>query len=185
MGKNSERLSILHTFRVVMNTLILTLYRAVVKFIPETKGFAFKRWMLRRAGATVGRNVRICSSVFIAGAGNLSIGDDSWVGHRSTIIASGDMRIGKNVDIAPCVLITTGSHRPEPQSDRMAGEGIGLNVEVQDGCWICANATILPGITVGEMSLVAAGAVVNRNVEPRTLVAGVPARLVKDYNHSN
>lgn len=167
-----------------MNTLTLSLYRFVVKYIPETKGFALKRWLLRRAGAVVGRNVRICSSVFIAGSGRLSIGDDTWIGHKSVLIAAGDLIIGKNVDIAPGVMITTGSHKIAPNGRRIAGEGISKEIRVGDGTWICANATILPGVSIGEMSLVAAGAVVTRDVVPHTSVASVPARLLKDYRQS-
>ena len=53
-------------------------------------------------------------------------------------------------------------------------------VRILDGAWICAGAIVLPGVTVGESAVVAAGAVASRDVPPRTLVAGVPARPVKE-----
>lgn len=163
---------------------MLMVYRGVVKFIPETKGFGVKRWLLRLAGAEIGKNVRICSSAFIGGAGKLTVGDDTWIGHQDMIISSSSVTIGVRVDVAPRVVITTGTHEISYYADRIAGSGVSQNVSVGDGSWICAGAIILPGVTVGEMSLVAAGAVVNRDVKPRTLVGGVPAKLIKDFNLS-
>ncbi len=165
-----------------MNTIVLMIYRMAVKFMPETRCFGMKRWLLRRAGAKIGSNVRICSSVFIAGSGRLTIGDNTWVGHKVMLIVSGDLAIGSNVDIAPCVLITTGTHVPAPNSERMAGKGISIAVTVGDGTWVCTNATILPGVTIGNGCLVAAGSVVNKDINSNTMVAGVPAHIIKDYN---
>lgn len=162
-----------------MNTSILSIYRGATKIIPETKGFALKRWLLRRAGAKVGNNVRICSSAFIGGCGQLTIDNDTWIGHKSTIIASSKIIIGKRVDIAPGVLITTGTHEIDFNGNRVAGPGVSKAVTIGDGCWICANSTILPGVTVGDMSLVAAGAVITKNVEPYSVVGGVPAKLLR------
>ena len=55
-------------------------------------------------------------------------------------------------------------------------------MEIQDGAWICVGAVLLPGVTIGREALVAAGSVVTRDVEPRTMVAGVPAVWVKNLD---
>ena len=56
-------------------------------------------------------------------------------------------------------------------------------VRIGDGAWLASRAVVLPGVTVGEGAIVAAGAVVTRSVEPHTLVGGVPARLIRHLDH--
>lgn len=148
--------------------------------IPETRCFGFKRWLLRLAGINVGRNVRVCSSVFIAGAGKLSIGDNTWIGHRVTIIASSKITIGSNVDIAPLVYIGTGTHQIDASGPHVAGKGISGDIEIGDGAWLGARSTILPGVKIADMSVVGAGAVVTKSTESKKIYAGVPAKFLKD-----
>lgn len=152
-------------------------------FIPETRGFALKRKLLRFAGAKVGKNVRVCSSAFIAGTGNLEIGSNTWIGHGVMLLATSNLIIEKNVDVAPRVLITTGTHMVGGDLYRAAGSGQSKDVYIKRGAWICANATILPGVIVGEMSVVAAGAVVCRDVDNNCIFAGVPAKLIKEIKY--
>ena len=73
----------------------------------------------------------------------------------------------------------TGSHQTGP-SERRAGAGTAKEIVVESGCWIGARVLVLGGVTIGAGSIVAAGAVVTRDVAPNTLVAGVPAVKKKD-----
>lgn len=74
--------------------------------LPETRCFGFKRWMLRLCGAKIGKNVRICSSAKFLGAGDLEIGDNTWIGHQCLISSSSRIIIGANCDFAPRVYIS-------------------------------------------------------------------------------
>ena len=152
------------------------------RFIPETSAFAFKRALLRWCGARVGKNVRICSSATILGNGDLEIGDDTWVGHQVLINSGSLIQIGANVDIAPRVVLGTGSHKLDPVGSHTAGEGTQSPIVIEDGVWLCANSLVLPGVRVGKKSVVAAGAVVTRDVPERQIVAGVPARLLRSLD---
>ena len=136
--------------------------------------------MLRWAGAKVGKNVRVCSSVMIVGAGELEIGDNTWIGHRCLISASSSVRIGKNVDIAPNVFIGNGTHGITPDRDRIADVECSRDVEVGDGCWLCAGSMVLPGVSLGAKCVVAAGSVVTRSFGPMKLLAGVPACIKRE-----
>ena len=138
--------------------------------------------MLRWAGAKVGKNVRVCSSVMIVGAGNLEIGDNTWIGHRSLISASSSVRIGKNVDIAPNVFIGNGTHGITPERDRVADLEFSRDVEVGDGCWLCAGCMVLPGVSIGSKCVVAAGSVVTRSFGTMKLLAGVPASIKRELS---
>lgn len=164
-----------------MKTSGLWLYRLITVLMPETRFFEFKVWLLRWCGAAIGENVRICSSVVILGNGKLTIGDDVWIGHGCMLIANGvaEIKIGSYVDIAPQVLMTTGSHKIDSFGNHIAGQGIGEDINVGDGAWIGMRACILPGVSIGKKSVVAAGAVVTKSCDGMSLVAGCPAQFKK------
>lgn len=165
-----------------MKTNLLFFINILKILIPETRCFGFKRLLYRMAGAKIGKNVRICSSAKITGNGTLSIGENTWIGHEALIISSSSIIIGKNIDIAPRVYIGTGTHIIDLTSSNIAGKGLSKDILIKDGSWIAANSTILPGIEVGHKSIVAAGAVVNKNVSDYSLVGGVPAQILKKLN---
>lgn len=148
-------------------------------YFPETKFFNTKRLIYSFAGVDVEKNVRICSSANIMGCGSLVIGKNTWVGHHVTIISNSSIVIGSNVDIAPKVFIGTGSHEIDIEGDRIAGKGTNHPVNVKDGAWLGTGSIVFPGITIGEKSVVAAGSVVTKSVPSHTVVAGVPARIIK------
>jgi putative colanic acid biosynthesis acetyltransferase WcaF len=136
--------------------------------------------LLRWAGAWVGNNVRICSSATVLGTGALKIGNDTWIGHQVLIVSTSRIEIGCCVDIAPRVFIGNGSHQLDPIGAHAAGAGTTGDVVVGDGVWLCAGALLLPGVSIGEKAVVAAGAVVTRDVPARKIVGGVPAAILKD-----
>jgi acetyltransferase-like isoleucine patch superfamily enzyme len=150
------------------------------RLLPETRCFALKSALLRWMGIKVGRGVRVCSSVTFLGNGCLEIGDDTWIGQQVLIICSSHICIGSNVDIGPRVFIGTGTHQLDPVGLHSAGVGVNKDVVVGNGAWLCASATILPGVSIGQKAVVAAGAVVTENVPDRKIVGGVPARGLKD-----
>lgn len=163
-----------------MRTIVQYLNKLIFPLFPETKCFGLKRCLLRLAGAQIGNNVRVCSSVMIIGAGELIIGDNTWVGHRCLISASSSVRIGKNVDIAPNVFIGNGTHGITPDRDRIADVECSRDVEVGDGCWLCAGSMVLPGVSLGAKCVVAAGSVVTRSFGSMKLLAGVPACIKRE-----
>lgn len=165
-----------------MKTFISYINNILIPILPETRCFALKRWMWKRAGVKIGKNVRISSSVKIFGAGELSIGDNTWVGHRVVLIASSSIRIGKNVDIAPNVFIGNGTHEITPDKDRIADIEVSKDIVIGDGCWLCVNSTILPGTELAKKIVVGAGTVVGSVFkEGCILIAGIPAKEIKSY----
>lgn len=163
-----------------MKPSILFLMQFVLHFIPETRGFGLKRILYRMAGANIEENVRICSSVKVFGNGNFKIGKNTWVGHGSVIMCSSSIDIGSNVDIGPEVFIGTGTHVIDTDSENVAGRGISKDVIIGNGSWLCARSIILPGVTVGNKAIIASGAVVLYNVLGKTVVGGVPAKMIKN-----
>ena len=160
----------------------LYLYGLVSCLLPETRFFALKAALLRWCGAKIGGNVRINSSAKIQGCGRLEIGDDVWIGPCVHIMTGSGavVSIGNNVDIAPHVYIGTGSHEIAFDGCRAAGTGFNKSITIGNGAWLCARAVVLPGVMVGNMAVVAAGAVVTQDVQGRTVSGGVPCRKIKD-----
>ena len=118
-----------------------------------------------------------------AGAGGCSlvIGDRSYVGRFCQINAWRDVRIDDDVLIGDRVLITDADHNfgDAVLPIRHQGDEFRGAVHLRRGCWVGIGAVILPGVVVGEGAIVAANAVVTRDVAPRTVVGGVPARQLR------
>ena len=123
----------------------------------------------------------------IKGLWNLSIGDGTSIPKGSTIYCTGaPCTIGKKVLFGPKPTIITGDHRTDIRDkyiiDITEEEKLPENdlpVVIGDGCWIGANVTILKGVTIGEGSVVAAGAVVTKSCEPYSILAGIPAKVLR------
>jgi len=90
-----------------------------------------------------------------------------------------ELRIGNNVRIGQFVRAITATHEIGPSNQRGLVEVVGKPIEIQDGCWIGAAVTLLPGVTVARGCVVAAGSIVTKSTEPDGLYAGNPAKLVR------
>ena len=111
--------------------------------------------------------------------GDVVIGDHTRVGLHNTVI--GPVTIGSHVNLAQGITITALNHNFGDKSQRIDDQGVSTDpVIVGDDIWIGANAVILPGVNIGHHSVVAAGAVVTKDVPPHSLVAGVPAKIIKE-----
>lgn len=113
--------------------------------------------------------------------GFFSIGEYSFIGCNAVIGASGGIRIGDHVAIGPNVTIASENHRFDNPNLRIDQQGVERKgVMISNDCWIGSNVTILDGVTVGESSILAAGAVITKNIPPFSIAAGVPARIIRD-----
>jgi maltose O-acetyltransferase len=163
-----------------MNTRRLFVVQKIMDCLPSTRCFPVKRALLRWAGGVVGNGVGIVSSARFQLTGTLSIGNGTWIGHEVLIVGGeADVVIGSQVDLGPRVTLVTGTHDLWDEPGRAAGRGFSQPITIKDGAWIGAGATILGGVTVGERSMVAAGAVATHDVPADTVVGGVPARSLE------
>ena len=111
--------------------------------------------------------------------GDVMIGDHTRIGLHNTII--GPVEIGSHVNLAQGITVTALNHNFDDTAKRIDEQGVSTNpVKIEDDVWIGANAVILPGVTIGNHCVVAAGAVVTKDVQPHSLVAGVPAKVIKN-----
>jgi len=133
-------------------------------------------------GVTIGRNASIRPSSYYghqAGEG-LIVGARSCIGALSWIGASGHVTIGVDVMVGPRVTILPENHVFDSIECSMKSQGVvRRRIVIEDDCWIGAGSSILAGVRIGRGSIIAAGAVVARDVPPQTIVGGVPARVLK------
>lgn len=113
---------------------------------------------------------------------NIHVGDHLIINYGCTILDVAEVSMGDWVMIGPHVLISTVNHPLSPRGRRNR-LGVAAPVHIGDDVWIGGHATILPGVTIGNGAVVAAGAVVTKDVPPYTVVAGVPARVVKQIEN--
>ena len=109
--------------------------------------------------------------------GDVIIGDHTRIGLHNTII--GPVTIGSHVNLAQGITVTALNHNFEDTNKRIDEQGVRTPVTIGDDVWIGANAVILPGVHIGNHCVVAAGAVVTKDVPAHSLVAGVPAKIIK------
>lgn len=110
----------------------------------------------------------------------LIMGDHSNIGPYSYIGCSGKIIIGNNVMMGPRVSIFAENHVFDNPEIPMQEQGVKKDkVVIEDDCWIAANSVILAGVTIGKGSVVAAGSVVNKDVPAYSVVAGIPAKVIK------
>lgn len=127
---------------------------------------------------TVGKIVNILPGFNCDNGKNIHVGEDFLANYHVTILDIAPVHIGKHCMIGPNTLITTVGHPLSPEGRRKK-LAYGKPVTIGDDVWIGGNCTILPGVTIGNNVVVAAGAVVTKDVQDNCVVAGVPAKVLK------
>lgn len=142
----------------------------------KAKHFEKKRRLLNSLGHEIDEGTRIVGPVFCTG--KMIIGKNCWIGRCLTVNGNGTVRIGDNCDVAPEVGFQTGGHLIG-SAQRRAGEGFNKDITVGNGCWLGARSTLLAGVTVGNGSVVASCACVNKDIDENVLAGGVPAKEIR------
>jgi len=144
---------------------------AIASYVPLN---AAKILALRVAGARVGRGCGLHHGLVARAPSGISIGSDCWIAEDVSLDDRGGLEIGDHVSIGSGVQVWTAQH--DWRSPDFAYES--APVRIGDRAWVNARSIVLPGVTIGEGAVVAAGAVVPKDVPPWTLVGGVPARVL-------
>lgn len=139
---------------------------------------AVKRTMLKGIFKYIGKDVNIRPNIKFARGSNISIGDHSGIGDGCFLQDIGEITIGQDVLMAPEVMVFTANHLTR-KDELLRNQGTQVrNVSIGDDVWIGTRAIILPGVNISKGAVIAAGAVVTKDVEPYTIVGGVPARKI-------
>lgn len=137
--------------------------------------YRYRAWLLRLFGARVGSNVRVRRSVTFEIPWNVTLADGVTIGDAVRVYALGPITLGKGAFVSQNVHLCAGSHDYTTLDYPLLKPPI----RIGEHCWVAADAFVGPGVTVGDGSIVAACAVVVKNVEPWTIVGGNPAKFIK------
>lgn len=136
--------------------------------------------MRERLSEIIGKPIDESTTVFVPFYSNfgqhIQLGKNIFINHGCTFLDLGGIVIEDDVLVGPQVCIVTENHPINPTKRKSLDL---KSVTIKQNVWIGANATILPGVTIGENSIVAAGAVVTKDVPANTIVGGIPARMIK------
>jgi maltose O-acetyltransferase len=161
----------------------LVLADIVMAVLPPYVGLRLRSRALRFAGARIGHGTTVWGRISVAGADNpaaaLDIGSFCRINGGCVFDMSAPISIEDHACLGHEVMLLTGTHQIGPQG-RRAAELRTARVVVGRGAWLGARSVVLPGVTIGAGAVVAAGAVVTADVPPNTLVAGVPARPIRE-----
>lgn len=186
-------------------TLRIKLYPRINRMILKTHGVEFGKnlqipgkvsWLIRGARITIGDNSYLSSGngvnpiasnlqadVYVEPGAALTIGNN--VGMSSTRLwIHESARIGTNVKIGGCVLITdTDAHPMDYVARRSSNDGTkSAPVVIEDDVWVGAHCIILKGVTIGARSIIGAGSVVTKNIPADCVAAGNPCKVIKNLN---
>jgi len=155
---------------------------ALTATIPPGTGLRLRPRVYRLAGVRVGAGTVIAGRVRLSGAGRpaerLHIGPNCFINDQVWFNLGGDVTIQEGVSIGMECLVLTETHELAGPTAR-AGSAVTESVVIERGAWLGARVTLLPGVTVGSGSVVAAGSVVPASLPPNVLAAGVPARVIR------
>ena len=115
------------------------------------------------------------------GGKNLFFGNEVYANFNLTVVDDVEIFVGDNVLFAPNVTLTTANHPLDPNLRRKSYQYC-KKIFIKNNVWLCANSVVLPGVTIGENSIIAAGAVVTKNIPDNVIAMGIPARVVKEIN---
>ena len=151
-----------------------------------------RRKMLDELFGAVGSNVSVGDN-FTCGFGrNIYIGSNVSVNLNCTFIDCNRIDIGSDTLIAPCVHLTTATHPVEladrltpdwnPDSGEYRWRTYALPIRIGRGCWIGANVVVLPGVTIGDGTVIGAGSVVTKDIPANVVAVGNPCRVIREIN---
>jgi len=169
--------------------MLTKVIRRVTAVISETSVFlvhlfglipshTVRRVIQRSAGIKIGKGSTIHMGAVFYEPRGIEIGDDTVIGENSVLDGRDRLKIGNHVALSSEVMIYNSQHDIHDATFK----AISKPVTIEDYVFIGPRAIVLPGVTVHKGAVIAAGAIVTKDVEPFTIVAGVPAKKIGDRN---
>jgi maltose O-acetyltransferase len=153
--------------------------KKLLRLYNMTEAASERQAILRQLLGQIGQNLVIEPPFYCAYGQNIHIGDHVFLNVLCTILDCNEVRIGHHVMIGPAVQIYTAAHllQAEPRNQ---GWEVAKAIVIEDNVWLGGGAILLPGVRIGRNAVVGAGAVVSRDVPANTVVAGNPARVIRE-----
>lgn len=167
-------LTCLTTSNIYPSLRKLFLFKITNTIVPHIPFWGIRKCWFKSIRATIGNNSYIDRNCYIMDANRLTVGKDTHINRQCTLDARGGLTIGNSVSISHGVFIMSGSH--DINSKHFKGKF--LPIHISDYVWIGCGAIILQNVNIGKGAVIAAGAVVTKNIPPYSIAAGVPAKII-------
>lgn len=169
---------------------LLTFYYLLAQHIPMQPfpgfraGYALRRFIAKRVLKHCGENVIVKNKCYFGDGSKVSVGDNSQLGQNARLL--GEVSIGKDCVMGPDVVLMAAFHNFEDPLVPVRLQGGGESpVHIGDDVWLGTRVIVLPGVRIGDHCVVGAGAVVTKSFSDYSVVAGVPARVIRMRKHEN
>ena len=171
---SNSRKNLPYTLNEYVGRILWSLVLPLFRFSPRPL-FGWRNFLLRLFGAKIGKKVHIYPSTRVYLPWNLIVGDETSIGEWVLLYNLGLIKIGKQSTISHCAHLCAGTHDYNNYNLPLLRHTIEIGSQV----WICSNAFIGPSIKIGNKSIIAAAAVVVKNVADKQIVGGNPAKYLK------
>lgn len=138
-----------------------------------------RKELMQRLFKSVGKNVWIEPDFRCEFGKNITIGDDVYINFGCVILDCGQVSIGKGTLIGPNVGLFSGNHTTDAE-ERANGGLIPKPITIGDRVWLCGNVSVVPGVTIGNDTIIGAGSVVTRDIPSGVIAAGNPCRVLRE-----
>lgn len=175
--KRGKRLSITEIFYKGVNRLkniILEFEVFILHLVGNVPSHHFRRFFYRLFGMKIGKGSTIHTGLTLYNPRNIIIGEDTIVGEKAVLDGRAKLKIGNHVAIASEVMIYNSQHNINDEDF----QPVEMEVEVNDYVFIGPRVIILPGVKIGKGAIIAAGAVVTKDIPPFAIAGGVPAKII-------
>lgn len=160
--------------------------------IPVWRARAKQRALEKLIPSAAGNGLSVFAPFYCEYGVNIRVGRECFINYNCIFLDVAPITLGNGVWIGANVTLATPNH-PFLAEERLAADypdgrhdlEYAAPITIRDGCWICSGVTICGGVTVGENSIIAAGSVVTRDVPPNSIVAGVPAKLMREIGEDD
>jgi len=153
--------------------------KGLLRRFNQTEAETERQGILRELLGHIGQDSMIWSPFYCVYGYNIHLGDHVFLNYMCTILDTNEVRIGDHVMIGPGVQIYCAAHELQAEL-RNQGLEVAKPIVIEDSVWIGGSAILLPGVTIGRNAVVGAGAVVSRSVPANAIVAGNPARVIRE-----
>ncbi len=169
--RNGIKAIFVHFFEVYLGFLL--------RFLPGVEGFVLRGWLYKLLLKSMGKGFYVYPGCNILFCHRISIGSRVAINVNGYFDGRGEIEIGDNVMFGPNCILVSCEHGYDRTDIPMWQQEISYRkITVGDDVWVGGNVTIKSGVTVGPGSVIAAGSVVTKDVEPYSIVGGVPARVL-------
>ena len=162
-----------------MNKFLFAVANNILNILPASgRSLIFRGYLATKVLKKSGKNLKISSNVNLYNPANIITGDNVYIGY-SSYIGGGDVVLHDEVVIGPFCSIVAGNHTMEKDSFRYGEYDCG-KIVIGKGSWLGSHCTIVSNVNIGKGCLIAAGSVVNKDVSDFSMVAGIPAKFIKN-----